>query len=112
MIEHVIDPRDTKTGDLVIDHTQEEDPHHLEDDHPPDMTTDRGDDLQKDNHQDTTDNIVHRLDTKDNNDHRREVVGNGDVLLNDALTLERMKEGDTLENTKDTTQKTTEVDGL
>ena len=112
MIEHVTDHRDIKTGDLVIDHTQEEDPHRQEDDHPPDITTDRGDDLQKDNHRDTIDNIVHRQDMKDSNDHRREVVGIGDVLLNDVLTLERMKEEDTLEKTKDTIQKTTEVGGL
>ena len=112
MIVNVKDPRDTETGDLVTDHTPEEDTHRQEDDHPPDMTTDRGDALQKDNHRDTTDNIVHRQDTKDSNNHRREVVGIGDVLLNDALTLERMKEEDTLEKTKDTIQKTMEVGGL
>ena len=112
MIVHVKDPRDIKTGDLVTDHTPEEDPHHQEDDHPPDMTTDRGDALQRDNHRDTTDDNDHRQGTKDNNDHHREVVSIGDVLLNDALTLERMKEEDTLEKTKDTIQKTTEVEGL
>ena len=112
MIEHVKDPRDTETGDLVTDHTPGEDPHRQEEDHPPDMTTDRGDALQKNNHQDTTDHIVPRQDTKDSNDHRREVVGIGDVLLNDALTLERMKEEDTLEKTKDTIQKISEVGGL
>ena len=109
---HVKDSRDTETGDLVTDHTPEEDPHHLEDDHPPDMTTDREDALQKDNHQDTTDDNDHLQCTNDNNDHHREVVGIGDVLLNDALTLERMKEEDTLEKTKDTIQRTTEVGGL
>ena len=96
MIVSVIDPRNTKTGDLVTDHTPGEDPHQLEDDHPPDMTTDRGDALQKDNHQDTTDDNDHRQCTNDNNDHHREVVGIGDVLLNDVLTLERMTEEDTL----------------
>ena len=52
MIVNVKDPRDTKAGDLVTYHTPEKDPHHVEDDHPPDMTTEGDGLLKSNNHQD------------------------------------------------------------